>query len=63
MIKTCARCGAQSAKLEACGYCKKVICYMCIKSQKRKKPGKLFICKSCWSLMPARKAFKAVSGG
>ena len=60
MIKTCERCGAQSAKLEHCGYCKKTICYGCIKSQKRKKPGKLYICKGCWSSMPSRKLFKGI---
>ncbi len=62
MIETCARCGAQSAKIEKCGYCSRRICYTCIKSQKRKKPGKLFICKSCWTSMPQRKRFKADHG-
>ncbi len=62
MIETCGRCGAQTAKLEVCAYCKKKICYTCIKSQKRKKPGKIYICKSCWSIMPSRKRYKDVKG-
>jgi hypothetical protein len=62
MIETCARCGAQSAKIETCEYCKRRIDYSCIKSQKRKKPGKIFICKSCWSSIPSRRLFKAVKG-
>jgi len=59
MIETCMRCGAQTARLANCNYCKKAICYTCVKSQKRKKPGKLFICKSCWSTMASRKHYKS----
>ncbi len=58
MIETCARCGAQSAKLVGCDYCRRAICNSCIKSQKRKKIGKRYICKSCWTTMPSRMAFK-----
>lgn len=59
MIITCSRCGTQTPKVVNCDYCKKVICNSCIKSQKRKKVGRIYICKSCWSLMPSRKRFKS----
>jgi len=34
-IQSCGRCGAQTVKLENCNYCKTLVCYDCIKSQKR----------------------------
>jgi len=60
-IVTCERCGTQTAKLEKCDHCGKKICVSCIKSSKRskKKTGKLFICKSCWTNIPKRKKFKS----
>lgn len=60
MIYTCSRCGAQTPKVVKCDYCKKVICNNCVKSQKRKKVGRIYICKGCWSSLPTRKAFKSV---
>ncbi len=58
MIETCARCGKQSAKLEECDYCKKRLCIACIKSSKRKKVGRLHICKDCWGDVRKMKKFK-----
>jgi len=58
MIVTCDRCGTQTAKVFHCYYCKKVICNSCIKSQKRLKTEKLYICKGCWSSIPSRKSYK-----
>ncbi|MBN2477739.1 hypothetical protein JXB01_00430 [Candidatus Micrarchaeota archaeon] len=59
-VKSCERCGSQSDKMEKCNYCGKVLCYQCIKSQKRVgKTRRYFICKSCWSSMKSRKAFKS----
>ncbi len=61
MMETCERCGKQSAKLGRCGYCKKKVCESCIKSSKRKKVGRLYICKDCWGKMPRRRKFKSYS--
>jgi len=36
-IKTCEKCGEQNSKLENCNYCKRFICYGCVKSQKKVK--------------------------
>jgi hypothetical protein len=60
-IETCARCGNQTAKLENCDYCNRIICYPCIKSQKRKKIGHRIICKSCWSSIAKRSRFKSAN--
>jgi len=57
-IETCGRCGNQSAKLLKCDYCATAICNSCIKSQKRKKVAKRYICKGCWTKMPKRMSFK-----
>ncbi len=62
VIMTCERCGSQSAKLEKCRFCGKLVCNSCIKSSKRLRVGRLFICKSCWSDMRKRKEYKSVSG-
>ncbi|MGV8084939.1 MAG: hypothetical protein ACP5N9_01670 [Candidatus Bilamarchaeum sp.] len=59
-IETCGRCGSQTAKLVKCDYCNTKICNSCIKSQKRKKVGKRYICKGCWGKMPSRNLFKGV---
>ncbi|MFH1394259.1 MAG: hypothetical protein ABII71_00010 [Candidatus Micrarchaeota archaeon] len=59
MIKSCGRCGEQTAKLETCGYCNKDICESCIKSSKRKKVGRRFICKDCWGDISKRKKYKS----
>jgi len=58
-IQTCKRCGKQTAKLQTCGYCKSKICYSCIKNSKRKKIGKRYICKTCWTDMSKRKKYKS----
>ncbi|MBD3210862.1 hypothetical protein GF318_05765 [Candidatus Micrarchaeota archaeon] len=58
-IQTCQRCGAQTAKLYECDYCQKKVCENCLKSSKRKKVGKRYICKSCWSDLEKRKAYKS----
>jgi methionyl-tRNA synthetase len=60
-IETCARCGNQTAKLDKCDYCNRVICNTCIKSQKRKKIGHRIICKSCWSNMTKRSMYKSTN--
>lgn len=61
MIESCERCGEQTAKLEKCDFCKRKVCFACIKSSKRKKSGRMFICKDCWGKMPRRKKYKAYS--
>ena len=59
-IMVCDRCGAKTAKLDECKYCKKMCCAQCIKSSKRTGKGeKTYICKDCWSDMGKRKAFKS----
>lgn len=59
-ILTCERCGRQTAKMQVCNYCSKKICHYCIKSSKKlKKVKELYICKSCWSSMKARRRYKA----
>jgi hypothetical protein len=60
-IETCARCGNQTAKLQKCDYCDRKICYSCIKSSKRKRVGKRYICKSCWSNITKRSIYKSTS--
>lgn len=57
-IETCGRCGSQTAKLQKCDYCNRSICNDCIKSQKRKKIGHRYICKSCWGSINKRSRFK-----
>ncbi|HID72770.1 TPA: hypothetical protein EYP38_02405 [Candidatus Micrarchaeota archaeon] len=59
MIKSCERCGTQTAKLETCGYCDRNVCESCIKNSKRKKIGRRFICKDCWGDMEKRKRYKS----
>lgn len=60
-IMTCGRCGAQTAKLETCNYCRKKVCNNCIKSSRRVKGKvkKLFICKGCWGSIKSRRKFKS----
>jgi len=60
-IRTCERCGEQTAKLTACSMCKKIMCNFCIKSSRRKsdKIGLIHICKSCWGDIKKRKKFKS----
>lgn len=58
-IETCGRCGSQSAKLQKCDYCNLSICISCVKSSKRKKIDHRRICKSCWSNMGKRRAYKS----
>lgn len=56
---TCERCRDETAAVELCNYCGKKICYNCMKSsQRHRKTLRLVICKSCWSSMPKRMAFK-----
>ncbi|MEM4272461.1 MAG: hypothetical protein QXH30_02630 [Candidatus Bilamarchaeaceae archaeon] len=58
-IMVCERCGKQTAKLEACSYCKKMCCISCEKSSKKPdRLTKLIICKSCWGNMEKRRKFK-----
>ncbi len=60
MLQNCERCKRQVAKAERCDSCGKLICESCIKSQKRaSKTRKMFICKDCWSSIPARTKFKS----
>lgn len=59
-IKTCERCGKQTAKLDRCSYCGRLLCVACIKSAKRvRKITRLYICKDCWGKISVRKKFKA----
>jgi len=60
-IETCGRCGTQSAKLQKCDYCDRNLCNSCIKSQKRKKIGKRYICKGCWGSITKRSMFKGAN--
>ncbi|MCL5419998.1 MAG: hypothetical protein M1354_03945 [Candidatus Marsarchaeota archaeon] len=58
----CERCGADIHKYESCRYCGKKICSNCIKSSRKvSKIVRIVICKSCWSDMKRRKAFKSMS--
>jgi hypothetical protein len=58
-IMVCERCGKQTAKPEACNYCKKMCCNLCIKSSKRpSRLVRLIICKNCWGNMEKRGKFK-----
>ncbi len=59
MIISCERCKRQVFKYEQCNYCKRKICYSCMKSSQRSpKTRRLVICKDCWGMMPRRMAFK-----
>ncbi len=59
MIFTCERCKREIYESEQCNYCKRKICYNCIKSSQRSpKTRRLVICKDCWGVMPRRSAFK-----
>jgi hypothetical protein len=44
-------------RFRACGDRK--ICYTCVKNSKKKRIGKRYICKSCWSDMGKRKKHKS----
>ncbi|MCK4318998.1 hypothetical protein KAW38_00300 [Candidatus Micrarchaeota archaeon] len=58
-IGICQRCGEQTAKLEKCDYCDRLICNMCKKSAKIVgKLKRLVICKDCWGNMKRRGKFK-----
>ncbi|MCL5413280.1 MAG: hypothetical protein M1569_02650 [Candidatus Marsarchaeota archaeon] len=58
----CERCGKTIYKYNTCNYCKKKVCFNCVKSSRRvSKVWRLVICKSCWSKMPARKLFKGTT--
>ncbi len=55
----CDRCKREIYKWEQCNYCGKKICNLCTKSSQRaSKIARLVICKSCWSDMRARMAYK-----
>ncbi len=59
MLTSCDRCKREVFKYEQCNYCKRKICYNCMKSSQRSpKTRRLVICKDCWGMMPRRKAFK-----
>jgi hypothetical protein len=59
MVYTCERCKNEVFKYLRCGYCGRLICNDCIKSsQKASKINRLIICKSCWSDMKKRGAYK-----
>ncbi len=55
----CERCRQESHMVEQCNYCGKKIDNRCMKSSRRiRKTIRLVICKSCWSNMKKRSAFK-----
>ncbi|MBU0592037.1 hypothetical protein KKF81_01575 [Candidatus Micrarchaeota archaeon] len=60
-IETCGRCGDQTAKLDKCDYCSRNLCRKCVKSAKRKKIGRRYICKSCWSNITKRSMYKSTN--
>ena len=63
MIMTCDRCKREIFKSETCGYCKRKICSLCMKSSLRvKKINRLVICKDCWSNTKKRHIFKNNNG-
>lgn len=58
----CERCGRDIYKYSTCNYCRKKICYSCVKSSKRaSKTVRIVICKDCWTKMPSRKAYKSAT--
>jgi hypothetical protein len=60
---TCERCKNEMFKASKCDYCGRKICNNCIKSSERaSKIVRLIICKSCWSNMPKRSAYKSNRG-
>lgn len=59
MTQFCDRCKKEMYRFNKCDYCKKTICFSCVKSsQKNTKTSRLCICKDCWSDMKKRKEFK-----
>ncbi len=59
MTYMCDRCKREIFKFEVCGYCKRNVCFDCVKSsQSASKIKRLVICKDCWSDMKTRKAYK-----
>ncbi len=56
----CERCSRDIHKFETCDYCKRKVCFDCVKSSKRyTKVVRMVICKDCWSKMPSRKTYKS----
>lgn len=56
----CERCSRDIHKYETCDYCKRKICFDCVKSSKKyTKTVRMVICKDCWSKMPVRKTYKS----
>jgi hypothetical protein len=59
MVILCDRCKQEVFKYELCNYCKRKICYNCVKSSQRSpKTRRLVICRDCWGSMKKRGAFK-----
>lgn len=64
MTHMCDRCKREIYKYTKCSYCKRVICFDCVKSsQKGTRTQKLVICKDCWSNMKRRKAYRSKRSG
>jgi hypothetical protein len=56
----CERCGKEAYLLEQCEYCNRKVCVACEKSAKKvSRIKRIVICKSCWSDMKKRGAFKS----
>ncbi len=56
----CERCGKEVYKNEVCNYCKKKLCFNCVKSSRRvTKTNRIVICKDCWGKITKRKQFKS----
>ena len=63
MVYQCERCKERVHKLEVCHFCKRKICFSCVKSGKNyydvgKK--RIVICKDCWTNMETRRLFKSL---
>lgn len=59
MATQCERCKREDYKFEQCNYCGRSVCIACEKaSQRASKLNRLVICRSCWSDMGRRKAYK-----
>lgn len=58
----CENCGSEMHKKEVCNYCKKNICFDCVKSSRKvSKTMRVVICGRCWSDIDKRSAFKSAT--
>lgn len=58
----CERCSADIYKYEICRYCKRKICFNCVKSSRRvTKTIRIVICKDDWGKIKNRQDFKSLN--